>query len=131
MAVIFPDIEPLIVDHLTASLALSGVTGVRIGTKKLPAGTTAPATAEVVVIGNYTGTLDDVRSDATLTIDVYSQSYANASEIGLLVGALIVQIPGEHVKRAVVSLGPVRLEDEAPLEKRSLSVDLIVKGSTL
>ena len=130
MAVIFPDIEPLIVDHLTTALAGATATEVRVGTKKLPAGATAPA-AEVVIVGNYTGTLDPVRQEATLTIDVYSASYQTASDIGLLVGALIVQIPGQHIKRAVVTVGPVRLSDEAPLEKRSLSVDLIVKGSTL
>lgn len=130
MAVIFPDIEPLIVEFLTESLATVTDTDVRVGTKKLPPEAPVPE-AEVVVVGNYTGTADVVRQEATLTIDVYSADYATASDIGLLVGALIVQIPGEHIKRAVVSLGPVRLTDESPLEKRSLSVDLIVKGSTL
>lgn len=130
MAVIFPDIEPLIVEFLTESLATVTDVDVRVGTKKLPPEVPMPS-AEVVVVGNYTGTADVVRQEATLTIDVYSMDYATASDIGLLVGALIVQIPGEHIKRAVVVLGPVRLSDESPLEKRSLSVDLIVKGSTL
>lgn len=130
MAVIFPDIEPLIVEYLTEQLALVTDTEVRVGTKKLPAEATQPE-AEVVVVGNYTGTADVIRQEATLTIDVYSKDYATASDVGLLVGAIIVQIPGEHIKRAVVTLGPVRMEDESPLEKRSLSVDLIVKGSTL
>lgn len=130
MTILFPDIEPVVVEYLTEQLALATATEVRVGTKKLPAGATRPE-AEVVVVGNYTGTADVVRREATLTIDVYSADYATASDISLLVGAIIVQIPGEHIKRAVVSLGPVRLSDESPLEKRSLSVDLIVKGSTL
>lgn len=130
MAVIFPDIEPLIVEFLNESLATATALEVRVGTKKLPPEATVPD-AEVVVVGNYSGTLDVIRQEATLTIDVYSADYATASDIGLLVGALIVQIPGEHIKRAVVTLGPVRLTDESPLEKRSLSVDLVVKGSTL
>lgn len=130
MTVIFPDIEPVIVEFLTNSLATATDLNVRVGTKKLPPNSTIPD-AEVVVVGNYTGTVDIVRQEATLTIDVYSPQYATASEIGLLVGALIVQIPGEYIKRAVVTLGPVRLTDESPLEKRSLTVDLIVKGSTL
>lgn len=130
MAVIFPDIEPLIVEFLNESLATATALEVRVGTKKLPPEATIPD-AEVVIVGNYSGTLDAVRQEATLTVDVYSRDYATASDIGLLVGALIVQIPGEHIKRAVVTLGPVRLTDESPLEKRSLSVDLVVKGSTL
>jgi len=130
VAVIFPDIEPLIVEFLNESLATATALEVRVGTKKLPPEATVPD-AEVVVVGNYSGTLDVIRQEATLTIDVYSADYATASDIGLLVGALIVQIPGEHIKRAVVTLGPVRLTDESPLEKRSLSVDLVVKGSTL
>lgn len=130
MAVIFPDIEPLIVEFLNESLATATALEVRVGTKKLPPEATVPD-AEVVVVGNYSGTLDIIRQEATLTIDVYSADYATASDIGLLVGAFIVQIPGEHIKRAVVTLGPVRLTDESPLEKRSLSVDLVVKGSTL
>ena len=130
MAVIFPDIEPLIVEFLNESLATATALEVRVGTKKLPPEATVPD-AEVVIVGNYSGTLDAIRQEATLTIDVYSASYQTASEIGLLVGALIVQIPGEHIKRAIVNIGPVRLTDESPLEKRSLSVDLVVKGSTL
>lgn len=129
MAVIFPDIEAHVVSYLNNALDEREITGVRVGTKKLPAGSALPQTAEVVVIGNYTGTLDWVRSDATLTIDVYADDYSTASDIARTIGALIAQIPGEYVKRAVVSLGPIRLSDEAPLEKRSMTVDLIVKGS--
>lgn len=131
MAVIFPDIEALVVSYLNDVLAERNMTGIRVGTKKLPAGSTPPEVAEVVVVGNYTGTLDAVRSDATLTIDVYADDYGTASDTARTIGALVVQIPGEEIKRAVVTLGPVRLSDEAPLEKRSMTVELVVKGSTL
>lgn len=129
MPVIFPDVEALVVSHLVASYAERNI-DVRVGTKKTKPGQEQPA-KEVVVTCNYSGTLDPVRSEATLTLDVYASAYADATELALITGAIIVTIPGEHVKRAVVTLGPVRLSDEAPLEKRSLSVDLIVKGSTL
>lgn len=133
MAVIFPDIEQLIVQFLNSELAsLSDplAANVRVGTTKLPPEFDTPE-KEVVVVANYSGSLDKVRATATATVEVYSLDYETASSLALLIGALIVGIPGESVKRAVVTLGPVRLSDESPLEKRSLSVDLVVKGSTL
>jgi hypothetical protein len=131
VAVIYPDIEKLLVAHLDAALAdIYGAGEVRVGTKKAPADSTQPA-REVVIVGQYSGSLDDVRAQASAVIDVYADQYETASELGLLCGALVVDISKEHIKRAVVSLGPVRLVEESTQEKRSLSVDLVVKGAPL
>lgn len=126
MAVIFPDIEQILVAHLKSVLPNT----VRVATKKAPADQTQPA-QQVVIVGNYTGTLDDVRQEATVTIDVFATDYKTASDLARTVAALVVEPPMEHIKRATVVLGPVRLADSGPDEKRSLSVELIVKGSNL
>lgn len=131
--VIFPDIEKALVSYLDerlSSLELPEASNVRVATKKAPADAPQPE-KEVVVTGNYSGNLDAVRANATITIDVYASDYETASTLGLLVSALVVNIPSDPVKRAVVTLGPVRLADEAPYEKRSISVELVVKGSPL
>lgn len=132
MAVIFPDIEKVLIEYLVNSFASLDVplsNGVRFGTVKLDP--SVSVAKEVVVVGNYSGNLDRVRASAIATVDVYSPDYGTASELALLVAAVVVGISGDEVKRAVVTLGPVRLTDESPLEKRSLTVELIVKGSTL
>lgn len=132
MAVIFPDIEMILVSFLTGALA--DITepiaaNVRVGTKKLPP--EMNASKEVVLIGSYNDTLDQVRRSATVTVDVYADSYEVASELALLVAALVTLCNENGVKRSIVSLGPVRQSNDGPQEKRSMSVDLIVKGSSL
>jgi hypothetical protein len=127
MSVIFPDLEKHLVSYLQTALTSRGEV-VHVGTIKTPPGATQP-TKEVVLTGSYGQTLDEVRRDASLVIEVYANTYESASSLALLVSALIVRCPGELVKRAVVTLGPVRLGDEGPQEVRSITVDLIVKGT--
>lgn len=130
MAVIFPDIEPILVSHLRDSLEEWGYTEVRVATKKAPASADQPPT-QVVVTAAYNQTLDLVRRSASCVIDVYADTYADASDLGMLVATLVLGVPGEDIKKAEVVIGPVRQSDEAPQEKRSMTVDFIVKGSTL
>lgn len=133
MAVIFPDIEVELVTYLDLSLATIDnpvAANVRVATKKTPPDLTQPL-REVIVTGSYGFTLDPVRRQATAVLEIYAEDYAAASELALLVAALIVQVPGDHIKRAVVNLGPVRLPEENEQEKRSIEVDLIVKGTNL
>lgn len=133
MAVVFPDIEPLLVDHLRTALDAStdpDAADVRVATKKAPPEQTQPA-KQVVITGGYTTTLDDVRRNASAVIEVFADNYAVASNLGLLVAALVTQVVGDPIKRAEVIIGPTRTVDAAPQEKRSISVEFIVKGSTL
>lgn len=132
MAIVYPDIEKLLVSYLTNALDSLGSdisSDVRVATRKAPPG--EPVSKEVVIIGGYTNNLDVVRQEASAVIDIYASDYETASSLGLLVAALIVEIPGDAIKKAAISLGPVRLMDESPLEKRSLTLDLIVKGYDL
>ena len=133
MAVIFPDVEELLVSFLIDALAdidLPIADNVRVGTIKLGADAVRPS-KEVILVGAYNETLDVVRRVATATVDVYGDTYEEASELALLVAALIVNCTDGAIKRAVVSLGPVRILEESNQEKRSMTVDLIVKGSDL
>lgn len=130
MAIFFPDIEPLIVAYLKDALPTFGYVDTFVATKK-PAPDATQHDTSVVVTGSYEQTLDEVRRDASAVIDIYGSDYATASELAGLVAALIVDIIGDPIKRASVVLGPVRQTDEGPQEKRSLSVDFVVKGQTL
>ena len=133
MAVIYPDVEKIIVSFLKAELdSISDplAADVRVATKKAAPDEVQPA-KQVVIVGSYNNTLDGPLRAASLVVDVYATDYETASSLALLVAAVIVECIGDPIKRAVVVVGPVRLTDETPDEKRSLSVDLTVKGSTL
>ncbi|HLP97656.1 MAG TPA: hypothetical protein VK149_04345 [Sideroxyarcus sp.] len=130
MAIIFPDIEPVIVAHLVDRLADIDdpiATDVRVGTIKLPPG--SEASKEVIVTASYGTTLQHMVREASAVIEVYADDYETASELALLVGAIITQIPHDPIKRAIVTVGPVRTTEEPPREKRTLSVDFTVKGT--
>lgn len=130
MTILFPDIEKIIVEFLAQRLPeiSDPVTDdVRVGTIKTPPGDAQPE-KQVVVTANYTGTGQVMVRDSTATLEVYANDYSTASSLGLLVAAIIVGIPGDHVKSAIVTLGPVRTTEESPAEKRTISVDMMVKG---
>jgi hypothetical protein len=129
MTVIFPDVEPILVSHLQESLdSIYGSGTCRVGTKKLPAGS-PPVEVEVVVLVQYQQTVNEILQEASAVIEVYASEYGVANEASLLVAALVVEVPRDVIKRAVVTLGPVRTQEESIQEKRSISVDMTVKGT--
>ena len=132
MAVVFPDVEKLLVAHLQTTLnARYGSGVVRVATKKAPAETSPYPSREVVVAAQYQGVRENVLQEVTAVVDIYANTYENASDLALVTGALVVTISRDYVKRAVVTVGPIRLLEDSTQEKRTLSVDLTVKGSTL
>lgn len=132
MAIVFPDVEKLLVAHLQTALNTHYGSGVvRVATKKAPAETTPYPSREVIVSAQYQGVRENVIQEATAVLEVYANTYENASDLGLVTGALVVTISRQYVKRAVVSVGPIRLLEDSTQEKRTLSVDLTLKGSTL
>jgi hypothetical protein len=130
MAVIFPDIERELVAYLQDALAGHGTGTIRVATKKAQPDETAPD-FDVVLTVAYNGQRDYVLREAALVVEVYGLDYGATSELALTVAALIPDVAGETIKNAVLRVGPVRLPDEGPYEKRSLDVLLTVKGSTL
>ena len=73
-AVIFPDIEPIIVSALKGFIDESTETfasDVRVATKKLPPGSLPQS--EVIIQASYQPTLDKVRREATVLVEVYAE----------------------------------------------------------
>lgn len=126
--VIFPDIETTIVAYLKNALTSAGESSVRVATKKSQPDQNLPP-EQVVVIGSYELEVEYVTKSATLTIEVYANDYARANHLGLLVESLIRGVVGNEIRRVRVRLGPVRTTDEGDQERRSIDVELIVKGS--
>jgi len=126
--VIFPDIEVTLVSYLKSALTSAGESSVRVATKKAQPDDTQP-TEQVVVIAAYNYEVEFVTKVATVTLEVYANTYARANTLGLLVESLIRGAVGEHIKKVDVRLGPVRTTEEGEQERRSLDVEVIVKGS--
>lgn len=128
MAVIFPDIEQTLVSYFNTALAGQNV---RVGTKHSPPSQSNPSKQLVLTVAYGQETDQRVTKDATLTLEVYADTYAEASQLGLLVEALVRDCVGSQIKRAEVRLGPVRTTEDSAQEKRSLDVALVVKGTNL
>lgn len=128
MAVIFPDIEQTLVAYFNTALTGQNV---RVATKHSPAGQTTPAKQLVITVSYGSETDARVTKDATATLEVYADTYADASSLGLLVESLVRGCVGAQIKRAEVRLGPVRTTEDSSQEKRSLDVALVVKGTTI
>lgn len=124
MAVLFPDVEIALITYLKSVLP----NGVLVATKKPAADATQPV-KQVIISAAYNGERDFVAKVVSLTVDVYADTYANANSLGLLVESKIRGCVGDPIKKATVLLGPVRTAEPSEMEKRSLDIELIVKGS--
>lgn len=133
MAVIFPDLELLLVSYFNTALAAQGTalaTDVRVGTKHTQPDEELPA-KQIVIQASYNGeTVDRVTQLGSAVIDVYADDYGTASQLSLLVDALVRGCTGEHIKRATVRL-IARTSEEGMQERRSLDVEFIIKGTDL
>lgn len=127
MAVIFPDIEKVLVAYFMTELGSS----VRVGTIHTQPDEQTPAKQLVITASYGAETGSKVTKEATVTLEAYADTYADASELGLLVEALVRGCVGNEIKYAEVRLGPVRTTEETQQERRSLDVQLIVKGTDL
>ena len=125
MAVIFPDIETTLVSYFQTALASQNV---RVGTKKAQPDEQHYA-KELVIVAAYNEEVEYVTKRATVTLEVYADDYGTANTLGLLVESLIRGSVGEEIKRVTVRLGPVRTTEEGLQERRSLDVELVIKGT--
>ena len=123
MAVLFPDVEVALVAYLKSALP----NDVFVATKKPAADVSNPA-QQVIINAAYNTEREFVTKVVSLTVDVYADTYANANQLGLLVESKIRGCVGDTIKRARVLLGPVRTAEPSDMEKRSLDIELIVKG---
>lgn len=128
MPILYPDIEQTLVSYFNTALEGSEV---RVATKHSPPNQTTPANQLVITVSYGAETGQRVTKEATATLEVYSESYADASGLALYVEALVRDCVGDQIKKAEVRLGPVRTTEVSGQEKRSLDVALVVKGTSI
>lgn len=133
-AVIFPDIEKVLVAAIQAELddrAESYAQDVVVATKK-PAADISPYPSRIVTIRSDGGPkLDWVRKSERVGITIWADTYSDASNLARLIEALSITMTGEHIKLMQVILSPIRIDEPGPQECRYLTLELITKGSTL
>lgn len=130
--IIFPDVEVILVTRFRETLdALSTpiAANVRVATKfAQPDEVTPPK--QIIINAAYNGeTTDRVTKLASVTIDVYADNYGTATQLALMAEAISRTVTVDGIKRSTVRLGPVRTTEDTTLERRSIDLELIVKGS--
>jgi hypothetical protein len=133
-AVIFPDVEKVLVAAFKSELDErdeSYAINVHVATKKPPPDK-KPYPKRMVIIRSDGGPkVDWVRKIERIGITIWADTYADASDLARLVEALSTTLTGEQIKLATVVLSPTRVDEAGPQECRYLTLELIVKGSTL
>jgi hypothetical protein len=133
-AVIFPDIEKVLVAAIKAELATrteAYAQNVFVATKK-PAPDVKPYPARIIAIRSDGGPkLDWIRKSERIGITIWANTYSDASDLARLIEALSITLTGDEVKLAQVILSPVRVDEAGPQECRYMTLELITKGSTL
>jgi len=126
--VIYPDIEKILVSYMKSALnIIAGYETVKVSTIK----SKNDSTTEVIITGSYNTDINKVTRAASAIIDIYADTYENANTLALLVDALIREATVEGIKKVDVVVGPTRTAEASQSEKRSLSIDLTVKGNDL
>jgi hypothetical protein len=124
--IIYPDIEKIIVSYLKTELnSIAGYETVKVSTIK----SKEDLLSEVIINGSYNSDINKVMRSASAVIDVYSDTYEKANTLGLLVDALIRDATISGIKKIDVVVGPTRTTEASQSERRSLSIDLIVKAN--
>lgn len=131
MAIIFPDLETILVSFLKQALSSSSspiAQNVRIATQHVPGGT-APVEKQILVHASYNADQTEVSKFATAVLDIYANESVEATELALHVAAVIQSCTGSQIKRSTIRLGPVRTTEKGQQERRSLDIELVVLGS--
>ena len=133
-AVIFPDVEKVLVAALKAELETreeSYAQNVYVATIK-PAADQTPYPGRIIVVRSDGGPkLDWVRKSERIGITVWADTYADASDLARLIEALSITMTSDSIKLSQVVLSPVRVDEAGPQECRYMTLELITKGSTL
>jgi hypothetical protein len=133
-AVIFPDVERVMVAALKAALELRTepyAQNVSVSTIK-PAPDVTPYPERMIVVRADGGPmLDHVRKNERVGLTIWADTYEDANALSRLLEALVKGMTGEHIKFVNVVLSPVRVAEESTQECRYMTLELITKGSTL
>jgi hypothetical protein len=126
--VIYPDLEEIIISYFKDNLlTIEGYENVNIA----PVKSMDDNASEVIVNASYNNDISQVHRNASLILEVYSDTFEKANTLSLIVDALIREATVGSIKKVDVIVGPVRLSEASTLEKRSLSVDLVVKATQM
>jgi hypothetical protein len=134
MAVIFPDIERVLVAGIEEALAArseSYAQDVYVATIK-PAPDLVPYPERLVIVQSNGGAeLDHVRKQERLGLTIWANTYADANALSRLVEALIKTLTGNYIKQVSIALSPVRVAESGIQECRYMTFEVITKGSEL
>jgi hypothetical protein len=135
MATIFPDVEKLVVARLTSSLsAMSGAmtSGVVVATVK-PAAGVKPYPTKIVTVRSDGGSMmvRGLTKAERLGVNVWANTYANASGLALVVEALMRAMPWGDIKLVETITSPIRVDNEGPQEQRYMIFEVFVKASSM
>jgi hypothetical protein len=98
----------------------------------MPSASLVPYPSKIVTVRSDGGPkLDYVRQFIRIGINVYADTYADASELAYFVDALGEQLCGEQIKMVTTILSPTRVPEDSEQEHRYLTWEIITKGSTL
>jgi len=126
--VIYPDIDELLISYLQSTLlTITGYENVNIA----PIKSMNDTASEVIVTAAYNSDVSKVHRNASAVLEVYADTFEKANTLSLIVDALIREATVNGIKKVEVILGPVRTDEKSTLEKRSLSVDLVVKATQM
>lgn len=124
--IIYPDIEKTLVAYLEGVLD----SDVRVGTIKLAGDAEQPA-KQVLVQVTYSNDRTPVTRFAGVVVDIFADTYAEASDLAFLVEAYLREATGEHIKKVELIAGPARIAEETAQQRRTISLEVTVKGSDL
>lgn len=126
--VIYPDIDELLISYLKDTLlVITGYENVNIA----PVKSMNDNASEVIVTASYNRDISQVHRNASAVIEVYADTFEKANTLSLIVDALIREATVNGIKKVDVVVGPVRLAEASTSEKRSLSIDLVVKATQM
>ena len=133
-AVIFPDVEKVLVAALKAELSTRSepvAANVSVSTIK-PSPQKSPYPTKIIVVRSDGGThLDHVRRMERLGLSIYADTYAEASDLARLVEALVRTLTSAEIKLIDVVLSPVRIDEASEQEHRYMTLEIITKGTDL
>ncbi len=123
--IIFSDLEIILVDYLKEQLEAIDMADVKVSVKKSKENNLK----EVIITANYIDEVTKVHRNATAVLDIYAPTYGEANSLSLTVEALIREATVGDIKKVEVVLGPTRTTELTQSERRSISVDLVIKAN--
>lgn len=123
--IIFSDLEIILVDYLKEQLEAVDMADVKVSVKKSKENNLK----EVIITANYIDEVTRVHRNATAVLDIYAPTYGEANSLSLTVESLIREATVGDIKKVEVVLGPTRTTELTQSERRSISVDLVIKAN--